>query len=91
MPTCVTRCANSSLWQAVRLIDGVAEVTELDERVPPRLCAVQQSVLQFDVPVGDGHFVAVVERQDDLLIEEAAMLLSQPMTVHRKIATSPSV
>lgn len=82
MPTCVPRCADSSLWQAVRLIDGVPKVTELDERIAPRFCAVQQSVLKLDVPVGDAHFVAVVQRQDDLLIEEAAMLLLQPMTVH---------
>lgn len=67
----------------MRLIDRVAKVTQLDQGVAPRLCAVQQGILQLDVSVRNAHLVAVVQRKYDLLIEEAAVLLFQAMTKDR--------
>ena len=51
--TCVTRRADGGLGQAVRLVDGVAKVAQLYERVPALLGAVEQGVLKFYVPA---HF-----------------------------------
>ena len=59
------------------VVDGVAKVAELDERVAVGPGAVQQRVLQLYVAVADAHLVAVVQRQYDLLVEEPAVLLLQ--------------
>ena len=48
--TCVAWCAHSSLGLTVFLVDGVAKIAQLYERVAPLLGAVQQRVLQLDVP-----------------------------------------
>ena len=47
---CVSGSAHSSLWLAVLLVDGVAEVAQLYERVAALLGAVKQGVLKLDVP-----------------------------------------
>ena len=47
---CVSGSAHSSLRLAVLLVDGVAEVAQLYERVAAPLGAVKQGVLELDVP-----------------------------------------
>ena len=41
---------------------------------------MQQCVLQLDVPIGDVHLVAVVQREDELLEEPAGLVLIQAPT-----------
>ena len=78
-PTCVAGRANCSFWHALGLVDGVAEVAQLDHG---RLVGVEQRVLQLDVAVGDAHLVAVVQGQDDLLVEPAAAVLGKAQAAY---------
>lgn len=83
MSTCVAGRADRGLRQAVRLVDGVAKVAQLDERAAAGLHVVQQRVLQLDVAVADAHLVAVVQRQHHLLEEPARMVLAQARPAQR--------
>ena len=60
-----------------RVVDvlRVPKVAQLDER--PRLGAVEQRVLELDVSVCHAHPVAVVEAHDELLEEEAGVVLGE--------------
>ena len=56
------------LGQRVLLVLAVPKVADLQERPRP---AVQQRVLELDVPVHDAHAVTVVKADDQLLEEPA--------------------
>ena len=85
--TCIPWGANLGLGQAVLQVFGVAKVADLHKRP---FGAVQEGVLQLDVPVHHTLAMAVVHADDELLEKPPGLILAQapsPLDILKQVST----